>query len=107
MAKLKYHLDGRYSFFCKGCGYEHLIWTVAPNQGGPTWTFNGDINRPTFTPSVNVTTGSFAEPTFIDPPEIPPTRCHFFITDGKVNYLSDCTHHLKGQLIELDEIQSS
>ena len=27
--------------------------------------------------------------------------CHSFVTDGKIRYLNDCTHHLKGQTVEL------
>lgn len=31
-------------------------------------------------------------------------RCHTFITDGKVQFLSDCTHALAGQTLDLPEL---
>jgi len=30
--------------------------------------------------------------------------CHSFITDGKIQFLSDCTHHLAGQTVDLNDI---
>lgn len=66
-------------------------------DGYPIWDFNGDINNPTFTPSLLNRTGSFAEPTYIDPPDIPPTRCHLFVTNGVINYCGDCTHEYNGK----------
>lgn len=27
--------------------------------------------------------------------------CHSFVTGGKIRYLNDCTHHLKGKTVEL------
>ena len=32
------------------------------------------------------------------------TICHSFVTDGKIQFLSDCTHGLAGQTVELSEI---
>jgi hypothetical protein len=31
-------------------------------------------------------------------------RCHSFITDGKIEFLSDCTHSLAGQTVELKPV---
>lgn len=104
MAVIKQVRPGVYMFFCKGCGYDHYIWTKAEEKGKPEWKFNEDLDKPTFTPSVHITTGSFAQKGFVDPPEIPPTRCHFFITNGMIRYLGDCTHNLKNQTIQLENI---
>lgn len=30
--------------------------------------------------------------------------CHSFVTDGKIQFLGDCTHNLVGQIVELPEI---
>ena len=86
--------DPDYYFQCPGCKCDHGIW-VTPyyNGNGATWSFNGDVNKPTFSPSIKVTC-----PT--------PKRmliCHSFVKDGKIEYLSDCTHELAGQTIELPE----
>ncbi|TGV39244.1 ammonia monooxygenase, partial [bacterium M00.F.Ca.ET.168.01.1.1] len=67
----------------------------------------GDYDRPTFQPSVLVTgvqkltedeyervmAGEKIEPR--------PLRCHSFVTDGQIQFLSDCTHALAGQTVAL------
>ena len=59
---------------------------------GSRWGFNGDLDRPTFTPSVLVTWRDRDG-------EIPDEICHTFITAGRVLSLSDCTHTLAGQTL--------
>jgi len=71
---------------CPACGNCHPL--------DERWTFNGDYDKPTFRASLLVNAGS-----------VEPSRpvCHSFITDGKIQYLSDCTHKLAGQTVELGE----
>lgn len=84
-------------FWCPGCDGGHRI---AHGEGsGPRWTWNGDVERPTFTPSVRVR---------YDGPDAgrdgaPPTVCHSFVTDGRIQFLSDCTHALAGQTVDLGD----
>jgi hypothetical protein len=104
--------DGRtvYTFYCKGCGCHHYF--------DKRWTFNGDMDKPTFSPSLLVRTGHYHPDHKSDKcwctynaehkDELAPfecTICHSFVTDGKIQYLRDCTHELAGQTIELDEIE--
>lgn len=58
------------------------------------WTFNGDFQKPTFTPSMLVNANS---------PQLG-KRSHFFVTDGKIQYLSDCDHELAGQTIDMVDV---
>jgi hypothetical protein len=30
--------------------------------------------------------------------------CHLYITDGKIQYLDDCTHEYAGKTIEMEDI---
>ena len=71
-----------YVFHCLGCGYSHPF-------NVPRWTWNGSFDKPTFTPSL-LCWGM-----------VPEKRCHSFVTDGKIQYLSDCFHSLAGQTVEL------
>ncbi len=71
-------------FLCKGCNTRHRIVVGK-------WTWNGDLIKPTFTPSILCT---WNEPSG-------DKRCHSFVTDGKIKYLTDCTHDLKGQTVDL------
>ena len=72
-----------YMFHCPGCGYCHLFET--------RWTFNGDMEKPTFSPSMLVN-GIAPDP-----------RCHLFVRDGKIQYLADCEHELAGKTVEMVE----
>lgn len=84
---------------CKGCDELHYIKVDGklPNGHGP-WGFNKNQDSPTFTPSVNIHWAAIPD---LNKPE---RRCHFVITDGKIQYCGDCTHSLKGQTIELPDI---
>lgn len=79
-------------FWCPGCNSAHII-TV--EGAGSNWGYNGNPERPTFTPSILVTyNGPDAG---ID--DAPPAVCHSFVTDGRIQFLGDCTHRLAGQTV--------
>lgn len=84
----KYH-HTQYMYFCKGCGYEHAF--ALRNEGGHH-EFNMDLNNPTISPS-------------LVQGWVPGKRCHSFIKNGHIQYLSDCEHELAGQTIELPDIE--
>ena len=71
--------------------------TESPNAiGRPHWTWNGSLDRPTFAPSVM---------RWIDRGD--GTRssvCHSFVRDGRIQFLNDCMHDLRGQTVDLPEI---
>ena len=82
----------RLLFWCPGCNGAHMI-NVSPGR----WGFNGNFERPTFTPSILVR---------YDGPDAgvddaPPAVCHSFVTDGQIQFLGDCTHALAGQTVAL------
>ncbi len=92
------------SFRCPGCDDFHQI-----SVG--TWTFNGDLERPTFTPSVLVGGVQWGnDDGFYKPNHAVPAGgrivCHSFVTDGRIQFLGDCTHHLAGQTVDLPEWQT-
>jgi hypothetical protein len=73
----------RWIVWCVACEEHH-----APIEG--RWTFNGDLEKPTFSPSLVVRGKN----------EI----CHSFIRDGYWEYLSDCTHGMAGQKVEMVDV---
>lgn len=87
--------DGKVRFDCPACDAPHAV--RVEGEGRPRWTWNGDGDRPTFQPSVFVNPpGQFHNPA------VP--SCHSFVTDGSIQFLSDCTHALAGQTVELPDI---
>jgi hypothetical protein len=104
------------SFFCPACKNFHSLNTV--ENGLPRWGFNGDIEKPTFTPSVLLRSGHFTSGFKVGdscwctynaehPEDVTEgfecVVCHSFVTDGRIQYLSDCTHALAGQTVDLPE----
>jgi hypothetical protein len=96
--------DGVMAFWCPGCKEAHHI---KPS----IWTWDGNAERPTFSPSVLVRSGHFAGPGYCwctynaaHPDEPAPFKCgvcHSFVRDGQIQFLADCTHALAGQTVPL------
>lgn len=78
-------------FHCPGCDMLHP-YRVKGETPGPVWGWNGNAERPTFTPSLLVDK------------DRPDRRCHLFLTDGKIQFLDDCHHSLKEQTVEMVDI---
>lgn len=101
-AKLVRHDDGRtygIRFECPGCSEPHVVPTLPEPKG---WTWNDSIETPTLSPSILVHPHGVlnGDGTVGQTP-----RCHSFVTDGRIQFLSDCTHALAGQTVDLPEIQ--
>jgi hypothetical protein len=80
--------------WCPGCDHAVAI-PVAAEDGtlppdGPHWTWNGDLASPTFQPSILQHQANDTVP-----------LCHSFVTSGQWQYLSDSTHHLAGQTVDM------
>lgn len=88
-------------FFCPGCRCEHGVWTSKSAPNGARWTWNGDLVKPTFSPSLVVT---ISYPQGRDRPAEIKHRCHSYVRDGQIEFLGDCTHELKGQTVRLEAI---
>lgn len=56
-------------------------------QGTHCWSWNGDVEKPTFRPSLLRTRDGYVS--------------HSWINDGKAQFLHDSTHELAGQTVEL------
>lgn len=85
-------------FWCPGCDMHHAARVEGPE---PRWGWNGSVDAPTFTPSLLVN-GS-AKPEELHP-HTNSHRCHSYVTDGKIRFLNDCTHGLRGQTVPLGEL---
>jgi len=89
--------DELLGFKCPGCERTHYI--QHGSDIGPNWDFNGNHEKPTFTPSVLVT----YEGADAGRDGAPPAVCHSFVTDGRIQFLGDCTHALTGQTVDLPD----
>ena len=92
-------VDVRNGFFrwsCPGCGHDHVLRTsddplvMCWPSTGAKWTWNGDMVKPTLSPSVNL-----------------PGYCHFFMHDGQLQFCGDSAHALKGQTVPMVPIEEA
>lgn len=103
-------------FYCHGCKSNHHVGVSDKNEG-PKWGWNGSLESPTLTPSVLNRAGHYV-PNQKQPPDCEyckdaekegqPTFCsvcHIFVREGKIEYLSDCTHEFAGKTVEMAQIE--
>jgi Family of unknown function (DUF6527) len=78
-----------YSFHCPGCNCLHLFYV----GGTVKWNFDGNMEAPTFTPSLlNFWTDAGQ-----------PNRCHLILTAGKLAFQADSSHTLAGLTVDLPD----
>lgn len=82
---------GGWMIFCPACRCGHLF-------DDARWTFDGNEEAPSFTPSMKVT-GHLGT---VDGQEVSGV-CHSVITKGKIHFCDDCTHALKGQIVPMEK----
>lgn len=80
-----------YVHWCPGCAPIagrsplHAISVDTPNaMTGARWTFDGNLDAPTFSPSINCV-----------------GQCHYFIVGGRISYCADSAHALAGQTVPM------
>jgi hypothetical protein len=98
-----------YGFQCPGCKDSHHVAV-------PGWDFNGNMEKPTFSPSLLVRCGHYIPNhqgscwcTFNaerpdDPAPFNCYQCHSYIRDGRIEFLGDCSHPLAGQTVDMPDI---
>jgi hypothetical protein len=102
--------DNRLLFWCPGCNRAHQI--QHGYGSGNRWGWNGSVDKPTFTPSIHV---RYSHPKGYSNENPAPIGwkgeyvddiCHSFVTDGKIQFLDDCTHALAGKTVDLPEFDA-
>ena len=86
---------GALAALCPACGFEHSFSVDLEGHGkhmNAVWSFNGDYESPTFSPSMGFNLGNQEEFHPI---------CHSFLRDGIWQFLGDCTHEMAGQHVPM------
>lgn len=112
---LRNGVGGRLSWWCPGCSMAHQVIT----EGEDAWGWNGSADKPSFSPSVKVQWSSLSQAAqekdhafyarhgrHMTPAELPYDQhyvCHSYVTDGQMQFLHDCTHHLVGQAVQIPD----
>lgn len=83
------------AFVCPGCADAldnsglHML-AVNSTVKSPAWTWDGNLDAPTLSPSIVTRTGDLV--------------CHSFLEAGVFNYLDDCTHKFRGQHVPMGDL---
>lgn len=102
-----------YLFWCPGCKCGHGVWVTGKNGvTGATWAFNGNFEKPTFSPSLKISRPMWVPPVTPENQEQwrqkpwPQTKvefvCHSVITNGMINFCPDSTHELAGKSVPME-----
>lgn len=87
------------TFVCPGCVAMvsgtglHLLPVNCAGIKDPSWTWDGNLYRPTVTPSILTKYGTEKE-----------LICHSFLRGGVFEFLSDCTHSLVGKHVDMPDL---
>ena len=80
------------------------------------------MEKPTFSPSLVITGTEFSAAGRADyeawcaaehpdrqgkPFDSVVTRCHSFVTDGKIHFCADCSHALAGQVVDMKDMDQT
>jgi hypothetical protein len=84
----------RFVLWCPACDTAHGIKF-------PVWSFDGNFEKPTITPSIK------AWHPAVPAENIPEFICHSYVANGRIQFLTDCTHALRGQTVDLPEWPSA
>lgn len=113
--KLEKRHDTWWVFWCPGCQEEHYF--------DERWAFDGNTESPTFSPSLRMGPNwrmppgwdSAAAPRNPDGGyQLGPEgrlvgavewTCHLFVKAGKIEFLADCTHDLKGRTVPMEDLK--
>jgi hypothetical protein len=86
--------SGHMAFWCPGCKAPHSVPVNLKPFGAATkntWLWNRSQTAPTLMPSL------------LFEKDDPAKRCHSFVKDGKIQFMFDSGHALKGQTVDIPD----
>ncbi len=91
-------VEDRYIHWCPGCEELHPL----PDR----WVFDGNLERPTFTPSFRHSWVLFDAYTDEGEGVGEPRRhaCHYFVIAGQLAFCADSTHALAGTTVPMPDL---
>lgn len=92
-----------YIFDCPGCKSTHIVHVFERNRCNAQWSFNGDMEKPTFRPSLNQRVGPFPQGAkrYGQDWSGKFDVCHVTVTDGICDFHGDCSHEFAGKQLPL------
>jgi hypothetical protein len=82
-----------FKFDCDACFRTHAVTVHGDADTGVKWTWNGDLEKPTFRPAI------------LCQADRQGVRCHLEVTEGRIAYLADCGHLLAGKTVPMGTVR--
>lgn len=98
-SKLRQPAPGQIRHWCPACHCGHVFNVDAPNASGAVWGWDGNVDRPTFRPSMHIQTGEWTDADGMR--RRAATVCHYFLIDGQITFCNDSPHRLAGMTVDL------
>ncbi len=86
-----------HAHWCPACAERHDIACDKPQVNGARWTYDGNEDKPSFEPSINIKVGPEKKGGTVE-------ICHYFLRKGQIEFLADCTHSMAGKTVDLPVI---
>jgi hypothetical protein len=93
LTRIRRFRENRIAFHCPACNCWHMVSSELNGHG-----FNGDYEKPTLTPSVMWNGYSPLHKRVV--------KCHSFVLNGVIQFLTDCTHQFGGRMVELPPVDN-
>lgn len=94
------------NYFCPGCKSPHGVYIKrGDGKTGPSWSFDGNFDAPTFGPSIRCFTTRDTGRKDAQGKAVTEqlTLCHHFVKKGQIEFCADSPHALKGKTVELPD----
>lgn len=96
----------RLHFYCPACREMHGVPVHVDGEPPNGWHWNGNKDKPTFHPSLGVSSYHMDPPYVFGLPKPKEQRrvdtmCHFYVINGQIVFLADCTHQYAGQTVDM------
>ena len=95
-------VGGGYAHWCPACEELHAFATDNALRNGARWTWDGNIEAPTFRPSMHIKTNPPDDPDY--QPDAGSSVCHYNLVAGTIEFCGDCTHAMVGQRVPLPDL---
>ncbi len=97
-----------YCFWCPGCKEYHGYLVRPKGKEGPGvhWFFDENMELPSFTPSLLMFRFKLNPDgiTYKIPYERGETKCHLWVTNGRILFCADCKHDLAGKTVDMIDL---
>lgn len=93
---------GGLAHYCPACEEMHQFALDGYNSSGAKWTWDGNVEAPSFIPSMHIKVNPPGHPEYQS--DAGSSVCHYHLLGGVIDFLGDCTHAMRGTKVPLPDL---